>query len=162
MQNLKNHLFLMLGIIIIAGSFYFVLQQPAPERYQIASSQQKSESTLKFDNKTIVVEVADTDEERSLGLSGRESLPYGHGLLFLFPEAGNYGFWMKDMRFPIDIVWIDEAWQVIGVERGVSPDTFPQAFYPPAPVKYVLELAAGSAADLVLDTGTLVYFDNPN
>lgn len=104
----------------------------------------------------IPIEVADTNEERARGLSGRSALKNGGGLFFIFDMPGSYSFWMKDMRFPIDIVWINENWEVVGVERGVAPGTFPQTFYPPSEILYVLELNAGEAAKLGIDAGSKV------
>src|SRR3989344_3566574 len=91
----------------------------------------------------IFVETADTPEERARGLSGRASLKEDEGMLFIFKEPGRYPFWMKDMLFAIDIIWIDENFKIIGIEENLSPDTFPRAFSPSEPVKYVLETSAG-------------------
>ena len=55
------------------------------------------------------LEVADTDASRTLGLSGRDSLDSGAGMLFTFDAPGIYPFWMKDMKFPLDMVWIDSG-----------------------------------------------------
>ena len=63
---------------------------------------------------------------------------------------------MKDMNFDIDIVWIDEKFNVVGVEKQVSPETFPQIFYPNQEVKYVLELPAGFTDKHRIDTGQYV------
>ena len=88
------------------------------------------------------VEVASTDAERVQGLSGRDSLDSLKGLLFVFPEAGYYPIWMKDMNFPIDIVWISEDLEVIDIDREVSPETYPRTFRPSKPVRYILETNA--------------------
>ncbi len=65
-------------------------------------------STIQIGETRYTVEVVDSDDKRALGLSGRESLLPEHGMLFLFDVKDTYAFWMKDMKFPIDIVWIDE------------------------------------------------------
>lgn len=93
---------------------------------------------------TIPVEVASSQEEQTRGLSGRDSLPEGSGLLFDFKGQGVWGIWMKDMNFPIDIVWANDT--VVTVAYSISPDTYPQVFTPTSPVRYVLELPAGYAA----------------
>ena len=138
LSSMKKALLLFLGIGLIVWSFYLVLQQPAPAKYQT----QASVRTIDIGNRALRVEVADTDAKRTLGLSGRESLKEG-GMLFVFDTPGNYGFWMKDMRFPIDIIWLDESYHVVDIARNVGPDTFPHIFYPPYPVKYVLETNPG-------------------
>lgn len=84
------------------------------------------------------VEVANTDEERTRGLSGRNDIG-SQGLLFVFPEEGYYTFWMKDMNFPIDIIWINDAYRIVGIEKNVPPNSYPRVYRPEEPVKYVLE-----------------------
>lgn len=91
--------------------------------------------------------VMDTPELRVQGLSGRESLSQYDAMLFVFPEPDQYGFWMKDMRFAIDIVWIDESMRVIDITKNLTPDTYPQTFKPKFPSMYMLELPAGQAKD---------------
>jgi uncharacterized protein len=93
-----------------------------------------------------MVDVADTAALREQGLSGRTSLGPGNGMLFIFEHDGNWGIWMKDMRFAIDIVWMDKEGGVVGLEAEVSPQTYPASFYPDSPARYVLELPAGAAA----------------
>lgn len=94
---------------------------------------------------TVQVEVADTEALREAGLSGREALTPGSGMLFVFEEPGVYGFWMKDMNFPIDIIFADAEGTVTTVYGSVSPNTYPQAFYPQQDSLYVLEVSAGFA-----------------
>jgi uncharacterized membrane protein (UPF0127 family) len=107
---------------------------------------------------TLKVEIAATDATREQGLSGHAPLPKDSGMLFVFPNAGVYGFWMKDMQFPLDMVWIGADQKVSGVAPGVTPQSFPEIFYPPTDVLYVLELPAGSAADHRIATGTQLRF----
>lgn len=102
--------------------------------------------------------VASTSEQVELGLGGRSSLPKDGGMLFIFPKANNYGFWMKDMKFPIDIVWMGEDRKALGVTPRLSPDTYPNIYYANTPTKYVLELNAGAAAEYGIATGTRLVF----
>lgn len=97
---------------------------------------------LRIGDMSVRVEIARTEEERVQGLSGRDSLESLKGLLFIFPEAGYYPIWMKDMNFPIDIVWISEDLEVIDIDREVSPDTYPRSFRSSSPVRYILETNA--------------------
>ena len=64
-------------------------------------------TTVSMNNKTFKVTVAKTIEEKQKGLSGQKSLGQDKGMLFVFNEKGYYSFWMKDMKFPIDIIFID-------------------------------------------------------
>lgn len=89
-------------------------------------------------------EVADTFTSRAAGLSGRDGLGANEGLLFIFPFSSVQGFWMKGMKFPIDIIWISEG-KVIGfsenvpVPQGVSL----QVYSSPQEADQVLEINAG-------------------
>jgi len=105
-----------------------------------------------------VAEIADTEEERARGLSGRDEFAEGYGMLFLFdtPEVGH--FWMKDMRFPIDIIWVREG-KVIGVEERVLSPSSSLAlselplYVSPGPVDMVFEVRAGTADILTISVG---------
>jgi uncharacterized membrane protein (UPF0127 family) len=91
----------------------------------------------------IKVEVADTDASRTQGLSDRTSLASGSGMLFVFDPPQSPGFWMKDMNFSLDMVWVGVDNSIIKIDKDVAPSTYPNAFFPPSPVKFVLELPAG-------------------
>ena len=106
------------------------------------------------DGKEFDVEIADTILTRQQGLSGREKLGENEGMLFVFSRAGVYGFWMKDMLIPIDIIWIaptrdtsssggGETLRIVDLEQYIQPDTFPHVFYPKRNALYVLEVSAG-------------------
>jgi hypothetical protein len=100
--------------------------------------------TIRTDtNETIQVVIADTPEKRFQGLSNTQSLAPGLGMLFIFDQSANNGFWMKDMQYPIDIFWFDDNYQIIHTERNVSPDTFPQSFGGEGISRYVLETNPG-------------------
>lgn len=85
------------------------------------------------------VQIANSDAERTQGLSGRDDLDDINGLLFVFPETDYHGIWMKDMNFPIDIIWIDEDLKVININKGVTPETYPRIYRPDRPARYVVE-----------------------
>lgn len=87
--------------------------------------------------------IADTQEERTRGLSSRPSLSQEEGMLFVFEDEGKHSFWMKDMRFPLDILWIDKEKRVVEITLNVSPDSYPGRLIPSVPVLYVLEVNAG-------------------
>ncbi|HRZ30119.1 MAG TPA: DUF192 domain-containing protein [Candidatus Paceibacterota bacterium] len=93
--------------------------------------------------KEFKLEIADTNEERQQGLSGRASLPRDTGLLFVFEQPGRYGFWMKEMNFPIDIVWLDKNKKVLGTTKNLQPSSYPKIFYSPENTSYALEINTG-------------------
>lgn len=114
-----------------------------------------SQARLVINNNEFSVEIADTAVEQKQGLSGRDFLEPDNGMLFIFSQPGNYGFWMKDMRFPIDIIWI-RGDKIIGFEKNAVPESYPAVFYPPAPADRVLEVVAGTAEKFNFKVGDAV------
>lgn len=102
--------------------------------------------------------VSDTDALREKGLGDRQSLDPGAVMLFVFGEDSRHYFWMKDMAFSIDMVWLDKGKKILHIERSVSPETYPEAFGPKADSRYVLEFSAGAAARENLKIGEQVIF----
>ena len=108
----------------------------------------------------IPVEVADTLKKRSLGLGKRTSLKKGWGMLFVFEKRKPHRFWMKDMQFPLDIIWMDSQ-RIVHIINNAKPTNSwdkPQVLTSPVPVNFVLEIAAGRAAKLRLKTGQRMKF----
>lgn len=103
--------------------------------------------TITMPNGAITAEIADTQSSRELGLSGRKVMEANHGLLFVFDVPGRYGFWMKDMLFPLDIIWINQDGLVVEVERNVKPESYPKTFINTSPASFVLEINAGKAEE---------------
>ncbi|MDD5251916.1 MAG: DUF192 domain-containing protein [Patescibacteria group bacterium] len=100
------------------------------------------------DGQVITVEVASSERNRERGLAGRDGLAPGQGMLFVFPAADRYGFWMKGMNFSIDVVWLEQN-RVVDITANVPvppPDGPFDVYRPLAPADRVLELAAGEAA----------------
>ncbi len=97
---------------------------------------------------SVGVEVAKTVSERERGLSGREELAPGRGMLFVFNERARHQFWMKGMLIPIDIIWIDGN-KIVDMAPQVPPpkgDEEPRVYTPRAEANFVLEVATGGAA----------------
>ena len=117
---------------------------------------------VKIGGQVFKVEVAKDMMSRSGGLSGRDKLDEGTGMLFIFDSLGKYGFWMKDMKFAIDIVWITGD-KIVGFQENAQPEPTKTIFglttyYPPEKVDKVLELNAGAAAKYGIKMGDLVEF----
>jgi len=100
---------------------------------------------IKFAGVILVVELATTPAEQQRGLSGRDSMPDDHGMLFVFSQEGQWGFWMIDMKFPLDIIWFNSTMQVVFIEQNLSPCTPAgcPVFTPPVNATYVLEVNSG-------------------
>ena len=118
----------------------------------------RSDKTVKINSSETKVEVVSTGADRAQGLSGRPCIAADQGMLFIFDKPGRYPFWMKDMKFPIDIVWVGEDHKVVGLDINVAPSTYPDLFVPEKPAQYVLELQANRAKDLKIDLGNSVSF----
>lgn len=113
--------------------------------------------------KVLKVEVMVKDEDRQMGLMFRPSLPDDHGMLFVFSELGFHGIWMKNCKFPIDILWLDEGRHVVHLEESVPPckaDPCP-VYNPLRKAAYVVELNAGQARREKTAVGSSVSFELP-
>ena len=115
-------------------------------------------------NAVFPVELALTVEQHVQGLSGREVLPPGTGMLFVYQRESRSNFWMKEMRFPLDIVWIGADCTVVDVTLDAPPpepdqtlDQLPR-YSPGDPAQYVLEINAGQFAAEGLRLGDPVEF----
>ena len=87
--------------------------------------------------------VAETWPERIEGLSNTPYLPEGVVKLFVFDSAGFHSFWMKDMNYGIDILWVNEASEIVHIEQEASPESYPAMFVPNEEARYVIETVAG-------------------
>ena len=109
---------------------------------------------------SIPVEVSDTPEKRSLGLGKRDKLENGWGMLFVFEKRIPHSFWMKNMRFPIDIIWLDNQ-RIVELAENVPPPQegeSPKVMEPRLPSNFVLELESGRARALGLNVGQKLSF----
>ena len=124
----------LVGIILIA-CILFVLVACSTSKMEV-----KQSSSISFSKVDFEIDIADTDSTRTKGLSKTKSLDQDKGLLFDFKKENNYGIWMKDMNYSLDIIWLDKNSKVVHIEESVAPQTYPKTFYPPKPAKYVLEI----------------------
>ena len=120
------------------------------------------ERTVTIKNTEIQAEVRDSALGRAQGLSGKQSLEEGHGMLFIFDSPGEYGFWMKDMNFAIDLLWIEDG-KIVGVAEHLVPEPEKNiltltVYKPPQPVRYVLELPDGNVKKYGFAVGDTVQF----
>ncbi|GAH05005.1 unnamed protein product, partial [marine sediment metagenome] len=97
---MKKIIIIMAIIILLATGLYFISQQNR--------SQTSNQKNILINGYSFQVEIADDPEEMKLGLGERDSLCGSCGMLFEYSREGKYYFWMKGMRFPIDIIWISK------------------------------------------------------
>lgn len=109
-------------------------------------------------NLCIQLERVSSPEDSARGLSGRQSLPPDRGMLFVFSRSGEHCFWMNDMNFPIDMVWLNADKKVVHIVKNAQPSSYPDSFCPPTAAKYVLEINAGKASQAGLKTGSQLQF----
>jgi uncharacterized protein len=141
-----------------AGFFLYSTNQHTP-RAAAPVNPNLPVKTLTIGNTTLSVEVAVTDAERELGLSNRTSLERGSGMLFVFDPPKAAHFWMKDMRFSIDMIFAGADGTILNIAHRVAPDTYPTTFASAGPAQYVLEVPAGYAADMGIAEGQKIVVE---
>ncbi len=103
-------------------------------------------ATLQIGLQLISVEVAETPEQKSRGLSGRPTLAQGHGMWFPYQTPAMISFWMRDMHFPLDFVWVRDG-TIVDMAEGISPAGGTATMVRPGkPADAVLEIPAGTIA----------------
>ncbi len=117
---------------------------------------------VKIGKTEITVEIANTEEKRRQGLSGRTGLPENTGMLFVFDKKKIFpSFWMKDMIFSIDIIWISDG-KAVKIDKNVptpapgTADSQLSLYYPDKPIDYVLEVPAGFSDNNSIQVGDTI------
>ena len=148
--------------------FVFLLMLTAALGCSVSQTEDPDGAAVRIEGKaTYSVDMAVTDAERQQGLSGRETMAQDTGMLFVFEDEQPRQFWMKDMRFPLDIIWIDGQCRLAGVSAGVPtpPPNADDADIPRAPsnlpAQYVLELNASEWGRAGLSEGDQIEFLGP-
>lgn len=149
-------------IAIIAVSLYFFSPGASVPRLPFLP-QVITENVLQINGSNIKVEIADTPQERSKGLGGRDSLATGSGMLFVFEKADKYSFWMKEVKFALDFIYIKDD-KVVDIIENVSPPEAGQKdenlpiYQPKVEVDKVLEVSAGTVKQFNVNKGDIVKF----
>jgi uncharacterized membrane protein (UPF0127 family) len=117
--------------------------------------------------KVLQTEVMVKDEDRAMGLMFRPSLSLDHGMLFTFGQPDFHGIWMKNCKFPIDILWLDEGKKVVHLDEAVPPCTAKEdkncpVYYPLSRASYVVEINAGQARREKAVVGSSLKFTLPD
>ena len=128
------------SLILLLGVGFLIFKGISP-RAMVDSPYLQRDLTV--GGEQVRVDIADTQLLRERGLSGRTGLAARTGMLFVFPADGHYAFWMKGMRFSIDMVWLASNGTVVGYLENVAPESYPKSFGPEGMARYVLELPAG-------------------
>lgn len=135
--------------------------KPQPAATQPAPAPVTGPRIVFPDGYVVRVEIAANNETREQGLMFRDKLPDATGMIFFFPQPGEYPFWMKNTLIPLDMIWIDGDKKIVHVTHDVPPcKADPCPNYPPnAVASYVLEVAAGVAAKHHLADGQQLRFE---
>tara|TARA_B100000315_G_C14397926_1_gene505091 strand:+ start:63 stop:512 length:450 start_codon:yes stop_codon:yes gene_type:complete len=145
----KNRLTLYIFLIIIVTALFL----------RVINSYTKN-GKVTINNKTFKVELLKEGWELQKGLSGREKLSKNKGILFIFPKADKHSFWMKEMKFSIDILWIDNDKIIDIKEKLAIPITHNLKRYTPSSTaKYVLEINSGLSEKYGFKVGDKVKLD---
>lgn len=149
----NKNLFINLSIVFIffLVSFFVI-------SYSTENISEDKIKGIKIGDEVINVELALTNEEKTQGLSGRENLEKNEGMLFIFDVPGEYYFWMKDMNFPIDIIWIGESKDIVYMKKDAKPENFLETYGSEVDAKYVLEVVSGFSDRNNLKVGERVEF----
>lgn len=132
----KTILALVTGTLLLFGGWYYVTHPPGAK--------------VKIRDHEIKVELAVTRQEKERGLGGRESLAENRGMLFVYDHKEQFEFWMRDMRFPLDFIWI-EGEKVADIHENIQPPNpgeKPAVVKPYVAVDKILEVPAGTAKRL--------------
>lgn len=144
-------IFFIACIIVYAILNYFLL------------SNKSNFQTLTINGQQIIVEMAKTKEQQIKGLANRNNLPVNQGMLFVFLEKQSPFFWMKDMKFPIDIIWLDNS-KIVKIDKNIPTISAeilnPQYYQPPMPINYVLEVNANFTSINNIKVGDVIDLSN--
>lgn len=144
----KNKLILMPLIVVILAAVSFIA-------YSATRHKEPYEWIVEVGGKKLYVEIADTDEEQTKGLSGRQNMSANHGMLFTFPDEAQHAFWMKDALLPLDLIYFDKDMKATDIKGSFQPCTSGVclAFIPRHKALYVLEVNAGFASKYRIKEG---------
>lgn len=120
--------------LLSIGVIYFLLQV-----------QGGSQTTIQLSGHSYKALIRQNEEDRQRGLSGTSNLPTDQAMLFVFTTDSKWGFWMKDMNYPIDMVWLDNNKNVVYTVKNAQPSSYPDTIFKPNRIsRYVIELASGT------------------
>jgi uncharacterized protein len=149
----KKYVYGIIFLICVIGTVVVALLPGDNHKQRSAASG----SIIQLGGNTYALEVANSEATRVAGLSNREMLEKDAAMLFVFPEPEQQCMWMKDMKFSLDMVWLDTAKKIVKVAEDVTPETYPQAFCADD-TKYVLEFNTGVIGENSLKVGQNLNF----
>jgi uncharacterized membrane protein (UPF0127 family) len=167
---------IVIGVITAVAVLYFnlattttILGQPEVEQQELTISQEVRSGSYGYRQVNVTVnglvlaaDIAATDEQRTKGLSVKDRLDENEAMLFVFDIEAEHTFWMKNMKFPIDIIWLDSDKTVVHIEHNLQPcssELLCPTYKPNDESLYVLETVGGFAERHDIVKGTMVEFE---
>lgn len=153
-----------LALLIIVGIAVMTSGDSTPKKKSSpavsACGAYRTDRVVQINGQAFNTEVASSSSEFDKGLGGRPCILPNQAMLFAFKQPGQYPFWMKGMKFPIDIIWISASHTVVAEEVDEQPSTYPDKFVnqKSRPAQYVLEVKANRTKELNINPGTSVSF----
>ncbi len=152
---------IMIAVVIIATGFLaFISFNRTSQNGFTPISQAISKIPVNINGIEIEAEVASTDAERATGLMNREFLPRYSGMLFVYGSEAQRTFWMKNTLIPLDIIFLNSNKEVVSISSNTVPNQTDKLYYSKFPAQFILELNAGMAEELEINTGNVLEFAN--
>lgn len=141
---------LIIGVLLLVGAAALYVLWP----------QLQSHATVHIGDGVFTTRVAKTPKEREKGLSGTHEIRNDQAMLLVYDTDDKWPIWMKDMKYPIDIVWLDKSKKVVYIVKNAPPESYPyEKFTPKQDARYVLELPSGTVGKKKIDIGVAATFD---
>lgn len=163
---MRRGIYYLLVIAVVLGAALYGFSGPEGQRKFIdffagTVRQRPQVATVRFPDATVIAEIASTPEAQRQGLSGRVSLGDDEGMLFVYSQPGPYQFWMKGMRFPLDVIWLRDGTVVDMVLDAPVPTDVPPILTSVSLANSVLEVNAGFVArhNIKIGTTAAIRFD---
>ncbi len=157
-------LFVLIIFLIVFGGPFSSLGFVGNQKNVFEQVKKTPDTVVSISTLKVNAEVANNSALRKKGLSKREPMPFDQGMLFVFENPGNYSIWMKDMKFAIDIIWLDENKRVTDVAIDVpaqpgKKDSELIVYKPNNDARYVLEINAGLVNLNNIRAGDQAFFE---
>lgn len=142
----------MIWLFLLVILYYFIT---------ISIQEKNTASKICIEKQCFTVEIARTSAEQQQGLMNREVMEKDHGMVFIFPKSDVHNFWMKNTLIPLDMIWVDDAFNVVRVLTAQPCIQDPCKVYrPEASAKYVIEINAWIAEKYGIHEWSVVKFRN--
>ena len=142
------------------GLIILVLALVGAAAYYILLPQIQPHVNVHIGDGVFATRVVRTPAEREKGLSDTLNLRSDQAMLFVYDSDDKWSIWMKDMKYPIDIVWLDKDKKVVYIVKNAPPESYPyESFTPKEKARYVLELPAGTVSQKKIVIGEDAAFD---